>query len=95
MAVDEPSEVSFFDTWSDVAVATNFLPIFVCESDLQCVDWTSSHYVRDTSYPVWELWAGPKKTPALAMIVWQRAHPCPPVAIPLESWHIISVEIAV
>ena len=61
MAVDEPSEVSFFDPWSDVAVATNFLPIFVCESDLQCVDWTSSHYVRDTSYPVWELWSGPKK----------------------------------
>jgi len=61
MAVDERSEVRFFDPWSDVAVASNFSANFVGESDLQCVDWTSSHYVRDTGHPVWELWAGPKK----------------------------------
>jgi len=62
MAVDERSEVRFFDPWSDVAVATNFSANFVDESDLQCVDWTSSHYVRDIGHPVLGTLGWAKKT---------------------------------
>ena len=45
MAVDERSEVRFFDPWSDVAMATNFLPILSAKATSNV--WTGQ--VRTTS----------------------------------------------